>query len=90
MARIKKSDIVLDAGCGVGGSSIFLSKIIGCQTIDITLSQNQVRKATQNAKKNDVVKKTQFFVMDFENPTFPAKTFDVVWAIESVCHAVSK
>lgn len=89
-AKIKSSDVVLDAGCGVGGSSIFLAKKFGCKVIGITLSKKQVEQATRNAERSGVASNTEFLVMDFENITFPDKTFDVVWAIESVCHANNK
>jgi len=89
-AKIKSSDVVLDAGCGVGGSSIFLAKKFGCKVIGITLSKKQVEQATKNAERNGVANNTEFLVMDFENITFSDNKFDVVWAIESVCHANSK
>lgn len=90
IANIKSSDVVLDAGCGVGGSSIFLAKKFGCKVIGITLSQKQADIATKNAKQNGVENNTEFIVMDFENMTFPEGKFDVVWGIESICHANSK
>ena len=37
LAQIDASDHVLDAGCGVGGSAIFLAKKVGCQATGITL-----------------------------------------------------
>lgn len=89
-AKIKSSDVVLDAGCGVGGSSIFLAKKFGCKMIGITLSKKQVETATKNAERSGVANLTEFFVMDFENTTFSDEKFDVVWAIESVCYANSK
>lgn len=89
-AKIKSSDVVLDAGCGVGGSSIFLAKKFGCKVIGITLSKKQAEQATRNAEQNGVANHTEFLVMDFENITFPDEKFDVVWAIEGVCHANSK
>ncbi len=90
MARIKSSDVVLDAGCGVGGSSIFLAKKFGCEVVGITLSRKQADAAAKNAERNGVAGNTEFLVMDFENITLPNEKFDVVWAIESVCHANSK
>lgn len=88
--KIKKKDLVLDAGCGVGGSSIFLAKKYGCRVVGITLSQKQMMKAKANAIKHQVNHLTDFQVMDFTRTSFENNTFDVVWAIESVCHAFSK
>lgn len=90
MAHIKNSDFVLDAGCGIGGSSIFLAKKFGCKVIGITLSQKQADMAIKNARRNGVAGNTEFIVMDFENMNFPNGKFDVVWGIESICHATSK
>lgn len=90
IAHIKSSDVVLDAGCGVGGSSIFLAKKFGCKVVGITLSQKQADMATKNAEQSGVVSNTEFIVMDFENMNFPDGKFDVVWGIESICHANSK
>lgn len=89
-ANIKASDVVLDAGCGVGGSSIFLAEKYGCKVIGITLSNKQVIQATKKAARKGVSNNTEFLVMDFENITFPDERFDVIWAIESVCHAINK
>src|SRR5882672_7377994 len=54
MANIQSHHHVLDAGCGVGGSSIFLAKEIGCEVTGITLSSEQVQKAKQNSEKYGV------------------------------------
>lgn len=89
-AGIKKGELVLDAGCGIGGSAIWLAKNCQARVIGITLSQKQLIKAEGLGKKNKVKDKIQFFLMDYLNTTFQDNTFDVVWAIESVCYAKNK
>lgn len=89
-ANIKKQDKVLDAGCGIGGSSIWLAQHIGCDIIGITVSDKQLAKARQLAQKYSVDSKVQFLNRDFCNTEFKKESFDVVWAIESVCHANDK
>jgi len=89
-AQIKNGAIVLDAGCGVGGSSIWLAKNKQATVTGITLSDKQAARANQYARKIELDKKVSFQVQDFTKTTFPDESFDVVWAIESVCHARDK
>jgi tocopherol O-methyltransferase len=90
IAAIKPADHVLDAGCGVGGSSIYLAQTYGCHVVGITLSAKQVQTATQKAAQVGVQDKTTFKVMDYTSTDFPSQTFDVVWGIESICHTMDK
>ena len=83
-AAIKSTDKVLDAGCGVGGSSIFLAKNIGCKVVGVTLSQQQVEKAYANAEKNEVKDLVAFYQKDYTATGFENGYFDVIWGIE--CH----
>ncbi|MEN9549160.1 MAG: hypothetical protein RIR12_1751 [Bacteroidota bacterium] len=89
-AAIKSTDKVLDAGCGVGGSSIFLATVVGCSVTGITLSERQVLHAQANSKLKNVEKLVEFKTMDYCNTTFPDASFDVVWGCESVCYAATK
>jgi len=90
MAQIKNHDLVLDAGCGVGGSAIYLAQNHSCRVEGITLSQKQVDFAINKALEYQVGDRTNFSVANYCNTPFAADTFDVVWAIESVCHAPEK
>jgi tocopherol O-methyltransferase len=90
IAGIKPEDHVLDAGCGIGGSSIWLAKNIGCRATGITVSAQQVEHAKRNAQRHGVADKVDFQVSDFCTTPFPDETFDVVWAIESSCYATDK
>lgn len=89
-AGIQKEHKVLDAGCGVGGSSIFLAQNIGCEVTGITLSQEQVNTSIANAKERGVADLTQFEAKDYCNTGYEDNSFDIVWAVESVCHAPEK
>ena len=89
-ARITASDVVLDAGCGVGGSSIFLAKNYSCRAHGITLSQKQVESCRQNAAAHGVSHLVQFDRQNYLATDFPDQSFDVVWAIESSCYAFDK
>ena len=89
-AEIKSTDKVLDAGCGVGGSSIFLAATAGCHVTGISLSESQVEQAKANANQKGVEKLVDFKVMDFCATEFPDASFDVVWGCESICYAEDK
>lgn len=89
-AGITSDDEVLDAGCGVGGSSIFLAVNVGCNVTGITLSPRQVEQAEKNAKEKGVAEKVTFKVMDYCNTSFPNQSFDVIWGCESICYASDK
>ncbi len=89
-AAISKNDQVLDAGCGIGGSSIWLAKNIGCKVTGISLSENQVYKANALSARGGVQHLAKFEQKDFTATGYANESFDVVWAIESVCHATDK
>lgn len=81
---------VLDAGCGIGGSAIWLAKNKEARVVGITLSTRQMKKAKELAKKHGVSNKVEFYTKNFLDTGFPTGSFDVVWAIESVCYSVEK
>lgn len=89
-AGIQASDKVLDAGCGIGGSTIWMAKQHGNQVTGITISAKQAEYARQHAKRHGVAELVNFEVADFCATPFPDASFDVVWALESSCHALKK
>ena len=88
-ARLQPGMHVLDAGCGVGGPSIFIASQ-GCTVEGITLSAKQVRACKENAKRLGVDRQVHFSQQNYLSTSFPENTFDVVWAIESSCYAWDK
>lgn len=89
-AGITPGDHVLDAGCGVGGSSIFIAQTIGARVTGITLSERQVQQAKEHAQQKAVADKVDFNAMNYDATDFADASFDVVWGCESICYADSK
>lgn len=90
LGEIPEGASILDAGCGVGGSSIFLAKEKNCQARGITLSARQVATATKYAEQHGVRDLVQFEQKDYTNTGYEADSFDMVWAIESMQTAQDK
>ena len=88
--HLRAGERVLDAGCGVGGSSLWLAKERGAEVVGITLPARQVDKARSYAARRGLATRVHFQVADFTKTPFPDASFDVVWAMESLCHAPHK
>ena len=82
---------VLDVGCGIGGTSRHLAKSLGpnSKVQGITLSPNQVKRATELAAEQNLPN-ASFQVMNALSMDFPDDTFDLVWACESGEHMPDK
>ena len=89
-AELKSNDHVLDAGCGVGGSAIWLAQELGVQVVGISLLPSEVRRGRSFAQQRGVADRVTFERQDFTHTNFPDGSFDVIWAIESICHAPNK
>lgn len=89
-AGIQPGDKVLDAGCGIGGSTIWMAREHGNSVTGITISGKQAEYARQHARRHGVAELVNFEVADFCATPFADASFDVVWALESSCHALNK
>lgn len=89
-AEITDGEMILDAGCGIGGTCFYLAKKTNCQVVGISLSEKQVKKANTLAKQQNLETQATFEVQDFCKTTFQQNTFDVILACESVCYAIDK
>jgi tocopherol O-methyltransferase len=87
---ITSGEQVLDAGCGLGGSSLWLARERGAVVDGITISEKQVKVANGLAAGMKLGDRARFHLKDFAATEFPDASFDVVWAIESITHTVDK
>jgi len=88
--KVTSKDKVLDAGCGVGGSSVWLAQNVGCKVTGIDINCNFVNIAQREAKKRNLDGLVSFQEMNFCRTAFRDNVFDIVWALESSCHAEDK
>jgi tocopherol O-methyltransferase len=87
---LRQGDCVLDAGCGVGGSAIWLAKERKARVTGINIVESHIELAANYALEEGVGQDVKFCVADFTQTAFKDNSFDVVWAIESSCYALNK
>ncbi|HEX8332564.1 MAG TPA: methyltransferase domain-containing protein, partial [Segetibacter sp.] len=88
-ADIKRGARIIDAGCGLGQSSEWLAQHMNAKVTGITIVPKQVETINKRLLKNPV-ENVDFLVGDYLRMPFEDNSVDVVWAIESVCHAPEK
>jgi cyclopropane fatty-acyl-phospholipid synthase-like methyltransferase len=81
---------VLEAGCGTGGTSIWLAQTLGVETVGITLCRHQASLARVYSQRRRVQDRTHFLVMDFLATGFVDGSFSRIFASESACYAQNK
>jgi cyclopropane fatty-acyl-phospholipid synthase-like methyltransferase len=89
-AEIRAGQRVLDAGCGVGGSAIWLARERGAHVCGVTLSAGQARAAAQNVFRARVGDRVEVRVEDYTKTSLADASVDVFWAHESSCYASDK
>lgn len=80
---------VLDAGCGLGGTSMFLHTHLGGPVVGLTLSPEQAARATAEAARRGIGASCRFVVRSYDAPLddlLPGGA-DLIVAIESLAHA---
>lgn len=79
---------ILDVGCGIGGSSLYLSQKFNATATGITLSPVQASRATQRAQSANLP--CNFQVANALEMPFADNSFDLVWSLESGEHMPNK
>lgn len=89
LSGIRAGERVLDAGCGLGNACFWLAERRGAVVTGVNIVESQIIDC-QYFKKENRIRNVDFLQTDFCNTPFENDAFDVVWACESVCHAVEK
>ena len=89
-AEIPPVDRLLDVGCGIGGSSLYLANRLGAEATGITLSPVQATRAQERAVEMGLADRASFLVADALEMPFADNSFDLVWSLESGEHMPDK
>ncbi len=81
---------IIDVGCGIGGSTLYLAEKFGASATGITLSPVQASRATERAIEVNLADKVQFQVANALEMPFADNSFDLVWSLESGEHMPDK
>jgi len=89
-AKIERPTKLLDVGCGIGGSTLYLAHQFGARAEGITLSPRQASRARERAIAAGLETAVNFQVANALETPFPDDAFDLVWSLESGEHMPDK
>lgn len=78
MLQINETNQVLDIGCGSGHTVCEIARRYGSHVVGVDLSEEMIKKATENAKKFKLTNKVEFRVADTLKLPFKDASFDVI------------
>ncbi|MEB3341406.1 methyltransferase domain-containing protein [Okeania sp.] len=81
---------ILDVGCGIGGSTLYLAEKFNATATGITLSPVQANRAKERAESANLSERTNFMVADALDMPFVDESYDLVWSLESGEHMPNK
>ena len=86
-AMIREQQNVVDAGCGVGGTAIYLAQTTGCKVTGVNIHRGQIDTARKKAIAAGLDDKVAFEYADCSRSLpFADDSIDAVINIESACH----
>ena len=83
ITRLKPGQLILDLGCGVGATPVYLARESGLNVIGADLVESMLYRSRERANKDQVADKTSFLAADARILPFPDNCFDAV-IMESV------
>ena len=79
LCEISGEDEVMEAGCGVGQTAVFLAKRHGCRVIGVDVSQSMVDRAWERARRAGIEERVEFRVANIVDLPFEDGRFDAVF-----------
>jgi len=86
-ATLTPERLMVDLGCGVGGTDLWLAREYHARVTGVTIVPEQAEAARLAAAERGLQESCSFIVADFIDTGLPGGSFDVVWTQESASHA---
>jgi geranyl diphosphate 2-C-methyltransferase len=83
---LSPADRLLDAGCGRGGTSFMAHQRFGCQTDGVSISEQQVEFANDQARQRGVADKVRFHFRNMLDTGFETGSYRGIWNNESTMY----
>lgn len=84
LAKVTRSDVVYDLGCGDGRIVVRAATRFGCRGVGVDLNPERVKEAKTNAMRANVTELTRFEVGDVFEFDFSAATVVTMYLLPSV------
>jgi ubiquinone/menaquinone biosynthesis C-methylase UbiE len=84
MCQISSEKVVLNVGCGAGGTTTFIVENYGCRVVGVDIKENMIESARNWAQRKGAEHKTDFRVADAQELPFEDDTFDIL-----ICESVN-
>jgi arsenite methyltransferase len=78
LCHIGSGHYVLDVGCGVGATPVYLAKTAGCRVVGVDLLERMIEQSRERAKVAGVLDRVEFTVADARRLPFEDDLFDAV------------
>jgi geranyl diphosphate 2-C-methyltransferase len=86
LGDISSSDRLLDAGCGRGGTSLMARQRFGAQVDGVSISEQQVEFANDQARRRGVADKVRFHFRNMLDTGFETGSLRGIWNNESTMY----
>ena len=89
-ARPQPGMRMLDCGCGVGGTALWMAEHYDVTVLGITVTPDQVARGNRYAAERGLGDRVRIALQDYTQMALPDNTFDIVYGLESINYARSK
>lgn len=78
LCQVSQDKVVLNVGCGAGGTTTYIVKNYGCRVVGADIKHNMVANARERAHKKGLSEMTEFTQADARHLPFEGGSFDIV------------